>query len=86
MSRKLIILLAVFFMLGGLAIFISAEDPGVSTIIRNNEFFLESVRLTNLANLAFEEGDYEASYEYSMEAIRNANLSDEYVFLQLKIR
>ena len=53
--------------------------------IRNNRFFLESVRLTILAQQAFDEGDYLASSEFSQEAIRFAALSDEYVYLQLRI-
>jgi hypothetical protein len=54
--------------------------------IRNNRFFIESVRLTNLAQEAYEYGDYDASVEYAEEAMRNARLSDEYVALQLRIK
>ena len=60
-----------------------AEIPGS---IRNNKYFLESVRLTNLAQDAFDEGDYDASAQYSEDAVRYAQLSDEYVRLQLKIK
>jgi len=61
-------------------------DASVPASIRNNKYFLESVRLTNLAQQTFDEGDYDASYEYSAEAVRFAQLSDEYVRLQLKIK
>jgi hypothetical protein len=54
--------------------------------IRNNRYFIESVRLTNLAQEAYEYGDYDASVEYAEEAVRNARLSDEYVALQLRIK
>ncbi|QQO10676.1 LysM peptidoglycan-binding domain-containing protein [Breznakiella homolactica] len=54
--------------------------------IRNNEYFLESVRLRDMAQQAFDYGDYDASANYAAEALRYAQLSDEYVALQLKIR
>ncbi|MCL2601190.1 MAG: LysM peptidoglycan-binding domain-containing protein [Treponema sp.] len=53
--------------------------------IRNNRYFLESERLTVLAQQAFDEGDFLTSTEYSEEAVRFAALSDEYVRLQLII-
>jgi hypothetical protein len=64
----------------------AASDISVPSNIRNNKFFLESVRLANLAAAAFEESDYDASIRYSEEAIKNALLSDEWVRLQLLIR
>jgi hypothetical protein len=64
----------------------ASSDAVVPNSIRNNKFFLESLRLTNLAQQAFEEGDYDASAWYSEEAVRYAQLSDEYVALQLKIK
>jgi hypothetical protein len=54
--------------------------------IRNNKFFLESVRLKNLAKSAFEEGDYDGSKAYAEESQRYALLSDEYVANELKRR
>jgi nucleoid-associated protein YgaU len=54
--------------------------------IRNNQYFIESVRLTNLAQVSYESGDYDASTVYAEEAVRYARLSDEYVALQLKIK
>ena len=64
----------------------AASDASIPRNIRNNRYFLESVRLTNLANLTFEEGDYDVSTRYSEEAVRYAYLSDEFVRLQLKIK
>jgi hypothetical protein len=64
----------------------ASSDAVVPDSIRNNRYFLESLRLTNLAQQTFEEGDYDASTRYSEEAVRYAQLSDEYVLLQLKIR
>jgi len=68
---------------------LAAELPQVEEVplsVRNNRFFLESVRLTRLAEQSFTEGDFLASIEFSEEAIRQAALSDDYVLLQLKIR
>jgi hypothetical protein len=64
----------------------ASTDAVVPASIRNNRYFVESLRLTNLANLAYEGGDYDASTLYSEEAVRYAQLSDEFVELQLKIR
>jgi hypothetical protein len=64
----------------------SSSDAAVPNSIRNNKYFLESLRFTNLAQQAFEGGDYDASTLYSEEAVRYARLSDEYVILQLKIK
>ena len=54
--------------------------------IRNNQFYLESLRLAKLAGDTYEYGDYDASAEFAREAIRYAGLSDEYVALQLKMK
>jgi nucleoid-associated protein YgaU len=67
----------------------SGSSGSVSTLpgnIRNNQYFLESKRLTALAQEAFDGGDYDASTQYAAEALRYAQLSDEYIALQLKIR
>jgi tetratricopeptide (TPR) repeat protein len=55
------------------------EETAISKIIHNNKFYLESLRLNQLALEAFEYGDYDASAGYAEEAIRYARLSDEYV-------
>jgi Skp family chaperone for outer membrane proteins len=54
--------------------------------IRNNQYYLESLRLAKLAQDTYEYGDYDTSAEFASEAIRYAQLSDEYVALQLKIK
>ena len=59
------------------------EEHQVPEGIRNNEFYLESLRLTNLAHETFEFGDYDASAGFAQEAIRFAQLSDEFVSAQL---
>ena len=64
----------------------SDAEPEVPRNLRNNQYFLESQRLTRLAQSSYDEGDYEASSNYAQEAIRYTEMSDEYVALQLKIR
>lgn len=54
--------------------------------IRNNEFYVESQRLAILARETYQYGDYDAAAVFARESIRYAQLSDEYVALQLKIK
>ena len=59
------------------------EESSIPDSLRNNEFYLESLRLNKLAQDTFEYGDYDASTGFAEEAIRYAQLSDEYVADQL---
>jgi len=87
LKRIVISLIGLLLVIGfGIPVFAQSSDISIPINIRNNRYFAESVRLTNLANAAFAEGDYEASTRYSEEAIRFTLLSDEWVRLQLKIR
>jgi hypothetical protein len=61
-------------------------ESSISQSIRNNKYYLESLRLAKLAQDTYEYGDYDASAGFAEEAIRYAQLSDEYVALQLKIK
>jgi len=63
----------------------NGEERGQGSI-RNNRYFMESVRLAGLAQEAYDSGDYDGSTEYSAQALQYARLSDEYVALQLKIK
>jgi nucleoid-associated protein YgaU len=58
----------------------------VPASLRNNRYYMESLRLTDLAQESYEFGDYDGSTRYAEEALRYAQLSDEYVALQLKIK
>jgi nucleoid-associated protein YgaU len=55
------------------------QDKEIPYNLSRNEFFLESLRLKNLANLSLLEGEYDKSAEYSQEAVHYAELSDEYI-------
>jgi tetratricopeptide (TPR) repeat protein len=72
-----------------IATIVAADSSGSEVIpasLRNNRYYLESVRLTKLAQESYEIGDYDMSAAYAEEALRYAQLSDEWVALQLKIR
>ncbi|MDR2510709.1 MAG: LysM peptidoglycan-binding domain-containing protein [Spirochaetaceae bacterium] len=56
------------------------EEP-----IQNNKYLMESVRANNLAKIAFEEGDYDLSKQFSEDALRAARRSDELITQKLKI-
>ncbi|MCL2067366.1 MAG: LysM peptidoglycan-binding domain-containing protein [Treponema sp.] len=62
------------------------EQEAIPQSIRNNRYFLESLRLARLAQDTYDYGDYDTSANFAQEAIRYAQLSDEYVALQLKIK
>jgi tetratricopeptide (TPR) repeat protein len=64
----------------------SDSAPEIPRNLRNNRYFTESLRLTNLAQLSYNDGDYDTSARYAEEAVRYARLSDDYIALQLKIR
>ena len=66
-----------------IAVVVPGEEGQIPGILRSNEFFLESVRLTRLAEETFDYGDYDASASFAAEAIRYAELSDEYVAINL---
>jgi nucleoid-associated protein YgaU len=85
-SPIILVFLFVFLLTGSLFV-VSAQETGtnVPLAIRNNNYYRESLRLTNLARLASEDGDYDSSISYSEEAIRYAELSDAFVKLRLKM-
>ncbi|MDR2662569.1 MAG: LysM peptidoglycan-binding domain-containing protein [Treponema sp.] len=51
--------------------------------ILNNQYYLQSVRLTEQARESFEVGDYDASAAYSAQAAEYARRSDDYVSMRL---
>jgi hypothetical protein len=75
-----------FLPLFSLAAVETDTPPVIPESIRNNQYYQESLRLTNQAKLAYSEGDYDASSNYAAEAVRYAQLSDEYVALRLKMK
>ena len=82
MKRGLILL--ALLLLGTQAVFIFSDEATPASL-RDNQYLYESLRLNNLARLAFDDGDYEASTTYAEEAIRYAAYSDDYVLMRLKM-
>jgi len=85
MSRRITIVL-IISLLFTVPVFADYEDAAgieIPNSIRNNSFFLESIRLTRLAQETFEYGDYDASTGFAEEAIRYVQLSNEYIADQL---
>jgi hypothetical protein len=81
--KRIVLLVSVILFAWGLSPVFSQNVP---PDLRNNRYFLESLRLTNLAQESYAYGDYDESSNYADEALRYAQLSDEYVALQLKIK
>ena len=87
MNRGIVFVLIIAMFFGVLPAFAAVGDGAeIPAGIRNNRFFLESVRLAKLAQETFDYGDYDASENFAQEAYRFALLSDEFVALQLKIK
>jgi len=59
------------------------EESAIPSSISNNEYYLRSLQLNRLALETYEYGDYDASAGFAQEAVRYAELSDEYVSVQL---
>jgi hypothetical protein len=84
--KKCIIIWGLILLAAVIAGAAASDGPVIPANLRNNQYYLESVRLTKLAQQTYETGDYDASSEYAEEALRYAQLSDEWVALQLKIK
>jgi len=52
----------------------------------NNQYLLESIRLTELAERYYDEGEYGNAIRYAEEALIYSQMSDNYVALQLRIK
>jgi nucleoid-associated protein YgaU len=55
------------------------ETAPIPAALKNNAYLTEAYRYANLAKLSLLEGDFEDSIGYSAEAVRYAELSDEYI-------
>jgi len=61
----------------------AGAEPDIGYNLRRNHSFLESLRLKNLSNIAISEGEYDQAEAYAAEAIRYAQLSDEFIAARL---
>jgi len=85
MSRRItiVLIISLLFTVSVFADYDDATGIEIPNSIRNNSFFLESIRLTRLAQETFEYGDYDASTSFAEEAIRYVELSNKYIADQL---
>jgi len=83
MSRKIIFALIISLLAVPVFAQYDTATGEIANTIRNNNFYLESIRLTRLAQETFDYGDYDASADFAEEAIRYAQLSNEYIADQL---
>ena len=91
MNKHRHFLTAAFLLFGaGLAQLYAAEGDVQTTdyvqALLNNQYLLENIRLVGLAEESYSEGQYDDAVTYAQEAIKYAQLSDEYVSRQIKIR
>jgi hypothetical protein len=84
MKHGIPVLFILVFIFGAAGMAAATDEASVG--VENNHYYLESLRLTDLARESFEYGDYDASTNYAAEAAKYARLSDEYVALRLKMR
>jgi HEPN domain-containing protein len=82
-TLELELTLPLFYSVPYFAVTVDGEETYIPEGITNNEFYVESLRLTKLAHDTYEIGDYHASTGFAQEAIRFAQLSDEFVSVQL---
>ncbi|MFQ3547031.1 MAG: hypothetical protein SNJ56_01735 [Termitinemataceae bacterium] len=61
-------------------------EADIPSGVLNNPYYLESLRYKALAEDAFEYGDYDAAANYAAESLKNAQLSNDYIALQLLIK
>jgi len=52
----------------------------------NNEYLLRNIELIAIAAERYEGGFYNEAFEYAQEAMRYAQMSDDYIALQMRIR
>ena len=55
------------------------DEASIPFSIRNNEYYIESQRLTKLAQDTYDYGDYDVSAGFAEEAIRYVQLSTEFI-------
>ncbi|MCL2244267.1 MAG: LysM peptidoglycan-binding domain-containing protein [Treponema sp.] len=80
-----VLLMSLLFTIPCFAAVGTDEEESIPHYLRNNEFYIESLRLNELAQETFDYGDYDASAGLAEEAVRYVQLSNEYIAFQLII-
>jgi len=86
-KRLLVVILSVC--LQAMSFAAAEEDAQYSEFVKgllNNQYMLENLRLLGLAEGAFTDSKYDDAVKYAQEASKYAQMSDDYVRLQMKIK
>ena len=62
------------------------DEAEYTDALLHNQYLIENARLIDLAEKSYTEGKYDDAIEFATRAIQYAELSDEYVALQMKIK
>ena len=62
------------------------QSPELSGSLQNNQYLLENVRLIEQADKSYADGQYDDAVQYAQEAVKYAQMSDDYVALHIKIK
>ena len=88
-DKRLLAVLIALLVVGTMPLSAVEGDLHTSDFVNallNNQYLLENIRLVALAEQSFAEGNYDDAINYAVEAIRFAELSDEFVSLQALIK
>ena len=81
--------MVLLFILGTMPLFAAEGGVQYSDFINsllNNKYLLENNRLIGLAEKSYTEGKYDDAVKYAQEAVQYAQMSDDWVAAQTKIR
>jgi nucleoid-associated protein YgaU len=88
--NKYVFTLLLLVLTTGIALYADETEaevqPTYTETFLNNQYLVEYNRLIALAEQSYAAAKYDEAIQYANEAMRNAQLSDEYVSLQLKIK
>ena len=87
--RQLLSVVVALFIFGAMPLSAAEADLQSMDYVKalvNNQYLLENIRLIRLAEECFAEGRYDDAVNYAAEAIKYAEMSDEYVLQQKKIK
>jgi nucleoid-associated protein YgaU len=86
---RLLSVIILFVCLSAIPLLAAEEDTQYSEFVKgllNNQYMLENLRLLGLAEGAYADFKYDDAVKYAQDANKNAQMSDDYVRLQIKIK
>jgi tetratricopeptide (TPR) repeat protein len=88
-GKHVLSVILLLFSLGIIPLLAEESNTHTSDFVNsllNNQYLLESIRLINLADSCYAQGEYDDAIKYAEEAMKYAQWSDLYVTLQMKIK